>query len=242
MTTGGDSQTTNSRLDAVASLIPPGSTVADIGTDHGLLPRALLDTGRAVRCIAGELRDEPLENLRRRAAGAVREGRLEARKGSGLSILREGEIVDVAVLAGLGRRTIERILNDAARSGPWPFRRLVVQPQTEVAGIRRWILDRRWAIAGERIVRDGGRYYFVIAAESESRCAAPSGPDRELIVEAGPCLLRSGDPLVRRYWRRRLRETLRILDRASSGSGRAAARRRLEIARRVLAALPPDRL
>ena len=48
------------RLEAVAACVGIGAKVADIGTDHGLLPIALVGSGRATQAIAADLRPGPL--------------------------------------------------------------------------------------------------------------------------------------------------------------------------------------
>ncbi len=49
------------RLELVASMVPEKSRVADVGTDHGYIPIALVERGIAVRAIAMDLRPGPLE-------------------------------------------------------------------------------------------------------------------------------------------------------------------------------------
>ena len=40
------------RLETIASFVPKGSKIADIGTDHGYIPIYLVETGAAVRALA----------------------------------------------------------------------------------------------------------------------------------------------------------------------------------------------
>jgi tRNA (adenine22-N1)-methyltransferase len=222
-----------SRLEAVAALVPTGSRVADVGTDHGLLPRILLSTGRAEYCIATEQRGiEPGRGL----SDPERFGpRLELRQGFGLDALDAADRIDVVILSGLGARTIVRILESRAleRLG---IGRLVLQPQSEPARVRRWLLGNGYGIVAERIALERGRFYVAVAAERGRAAAQPIDPrlDQAVIEEAGPCLVRSGDPLVRACWERVLRAQERILGRAPAGRGQVAAEERRELARRVL--------
>lgn len=47
------------RLQKVASLVPLGSIVADIGSDHAFLPVYLVEEGICPRVIAGEINEKP---------------------------------------------------------------------------------------------------------------------------------------------------------------------------------------
>lgn len=49
-------------------LIPKESALADIGSDHALLPVAAVQSGRAVRAVAGEVNDGPLQAAAKQVA------------------------------------------------------------------------------------------------------------------------------------------------------------------------------
>ncbi len=226
------------RLDAVARLVPPGSLVADIGTDHGRLPRVLLATGRARRCIATErdgrrpalmrVRDEPLGE------------RVELRFGDGLAALAPDDGVEVLVLAGMGGRTIRSIL-ERGRLERLALRRLVLQPQSDAALLRGWLVERGWEIIDELLVRERKRWYLALAAEPApdgSEPAIPDGLQPEDLFAVGPCLVRSEDPAVRELWEARARTLTEALDRAGQPEALAEIRAELEQARRIVAALP----
>lgn len=228
----------NRRLGAVASLVPQGSRVADVGTDRGLLPRLLLATGRASHCIGTEIGGPAGRGPFDPAGRGRHRERLEFRAGFGLRVLAEADRIDVLVLSGLGARTIVRILEDRAPA-ELGIKRLVLQPQSEPGTVRRWLFAHDFAIVAERMALERGRYYVAMGAEPGGSQPGPDHPrlDRAAIEEAGPCLLRSGDPLVREYWERVLHEQRQILERAQGGTGREAAERLSRIARDVLADL-----
>ena len=64
------------RLEAVASFLPRGVRVADVGTDHGLLPAWLSLKGYASGIIASDIRQGPLEAAERTARRRVRISRV----------------------------------------------------------------------------------------------------------------------------------------------------------------------
>jgi len=218
-------------------MVPPGSRVADIGTDQALLPRWLLSCGRALHCIASERDPGRLARARGLRDRHPLRDRLELRSGDGASVLAPEDRVDVLIVAGLGARATCRILAraDLERLG---IRRLLLQPQTAPAFVRHFVLERGFGIVEERLIEDAGRFYPILAAEPGAR--APGGrsslsPDD--LLEVGPCLLGSGSPALERFWRQELRRNEEILALETSGRGRAAAQRRRDLSRRILEAL-----
>uniref|UniRef100_UPI00402758DF tRNA (adenine(22)-N(1))-methyltransferase TrmK n=1 Tax=Eubacterium sp. TaxID=142586 RepID=UPI00402758DF len=51
----------SSRLEAVASLVRKGSSLADIGCDHGYLPVYLVMNGIIENAVASDINDGPLK-------------------------------------------------------------------------------------------------------------------------------------------------------------------------------------
>jgi tRNA (adenine22-N1)-methyltransferase len=217
------------RLLAVAELIPEGSRVADVGSGHGLLPRHLLETGRASFCVATE-RNE------RRLGSVARSPGLELRHGDGLAPLLPSDRLDVVAIAGLGGPSIARILGSRRRESLRVLR-LVLQPQTGAADLRRWLAGNGLALVDERLALSAGRLYPVLAAEPGPWRHHDTRLDPEDLLEAGPCLVLRRDPLLRPLWEREEERLVSILGRARPGGGRRAAEARLALARRVLAAL-----
>ena len=60
------------RLRTIASLVPKGAFVCDVGTDHGFLPIFLMQSGIARGVIATHINEKPLkkeeENLKKTGA------------------------------------------------------------------------------------------------------------------------------------------------------------------------------
>ncbi len=97
------------RLAAVAALVRPGSRVADIGTDHGLLMVHLLQSGRAAGGYACDLREKPLAAARRAVAAAGFADRIHCLQADGLDALSSGMADDI-VMAGMGGELIARLI------------------------------------------------------------------------------------------------------------------------------------
>ncbi|MEW6541126.1 MAG: class I SAM-dependent methyltransferase [Bacillota bacterium] len=180
------------RLQAVADYIPPGKTVADIGTDHALLPVYLVGWGVAPRVIAVEKAPGPLDAARQAVAASDLGEFIDVRAGDGLAPVAPGE-AEVVVLAGMGGRNIAAILG-ASPEVLGTVETLVLQPQEPVTPARRWLIENGFRIAAETLVPDAGRLYPVIWAEK-----GRSEPVDDLLLEVGPDLVARKHPFLPRY-------------------------------------------
>lgn len=228
-----------SRLAAVAALVPEGARLADVGSDHGLLPLALLASGRVRFAVATERTEERARGIRRPPPGAAWADRFAVRAGEGLSPLRREDAIDTIVLAGLGGRTIAAILGDAAPPGVDP-RRLVLQPRTEPAVVRAWLSAHGFLLEAETLVVERGRYHLTLGAAPGDDAALYRDPalSRDDLLAAGPRIVRARPAEAVALWRRERDRFAAILRRARpGGASRARARQGLERAERVLARL-----
>ena len=125
------------RLQRLADLIAEkcqGSRChADIGSDHGLLLRYLLESKIVYRGIAGELRSTPLANSKRQ----LRDLPCDVRHGNGLEVLRPGEVSSLSI-SGMGDQTILSILSNHPACLPkWLF----LQPNKGIGAVRKWAYE-----------------------------------------------------------------------------------------------------
>ena len=151
------------RLSAVAELIPPGAHVIDVGTDHAMLPVWLIQTGRAAHVWASDLRSGPLESADRLIRETQTGDRIDLRRTDGLSGFSRSD-VDTVVIAGMGGETMISILSAA----PWLHDGvlLILEPQSKQDLLRRWLAENGFVIRQERLVKDSGRIYPILTAES----------------------------------------------------------------------------
>ena len=141
----------------MASYVEAGSTVIDVGTDHAYLPIRLLQTGVSRRAYASDNKPGPL----RRAEADARLGGvselLTLYLCDGLALCAP-EDVDTVIIAGMGGETMIHILSDA----PWAAeKRLILQPQSKLRELRRWLASRGLAVLDASLVDDAGRIYLV---------------------------------------------------------------------------------
>lgn len=225
------------RLAALADAVEPGARVADVGTDHGRLPLWLARSGRASFCLAIEKDDRLLRRAARPPADAPWGGRLAYRSGDGLRAIRPSDAVDTIVLAGLGGRTIVRLLADGAASRVAP-RRLVLQPRSEEALVRGWLSAHGFTLVSEALAAERGRLHPTIAAERGDDAALYRHPalGREDLLAAGPLLVRARAPELARLWRAQ-RDRFEAIAAEASGAAAGRARAGLARAERILAAI-----
>ena len=161
----------DARLLAAARLVKPGLPAADVGCDHGKLAAWLACTGTCPKVIACDLRPGPLAAAKATCEGCGCADRVELRLGSGLEVVRPGE-VDTVVLAGISAQTTIEILQAA----PWVRSaavRLVCVPATKAPVLRGWLWRQGFALRQETLARAAGRWYTAMCAEY---CGAPREP------------------------------------------------------------------
>ena len=172
------------RLTRILCHVPETETVADIGTDHGFLAIALLESGKVHRVVATDLREGPLLRAERHIDEAGLSERIECRLGNGLTVLSPGE-AGAAVIAGMGGRTIREILSsEPEKTKTIPF--LILSPQREEETVREWLSGNGYRITEEETVFEDGQYSPVIVASYTGLPETLSKPE----MKYGPVLLR----------------------------------------------------
>ena len=154
------------RLEKVAALVPPSTSMADIGTDHGYLPLALLEAGKVERAIACDINEGPLQRARDHITSVGREKDIALRLGGGLSVLARGE-VDGVVIAGMGGLMMRDILEadmDKAQALHW----LVLQPQNHVADLKQYLSSHHFIICREDMAMEDRRLYEMMLVKPGS--------------------------------------------------------------------------
>lgn len=152
------------RLEGIVSLVPEGSRVADIGCDHGYISIALVQRGIAVHSIASDIKKGPLDQAVKNIAKAELYNKIETRLAPGITAIKSGE-ADVIIIAGMGQRTIADILTEnmsIAKEAKY----LILQPQSELAEMRRFLLDNGFNLIGNKMMTEGDKYYFAMVVSA----------------------------------------------------------------------------
>lgn len=152
------------RLQAVASFVPEGARLADIGTDHAYLPVSLLLEGKIPGAIAADLRKGPLDRARLTAQEYDCTEKVLFRLCDGLADVKSYE-TDAISIAGMGGETIAEILSAAK----WVNRSaipVILQPMSSQPELRRWLWRNGYVIREEKLVREGDTLYVVLLAQA----------------------------------------------------------------------------
>jgi len=184
------------RLTTIAGLVPSGSRLADVGTDHAYLPVWLIKEGVINRAIASDIAEGPCAAARATVALAGTDKAVEVRKGDGLSCLAPGEI-NTVVIAGMGGTTIIEILQ-AQPQVTEGIDTFILQPMVGASQLREWINRQGLDLADELLCEESGRIYVVLLVKRPSTPMSQPVFNREEL-EVGPCLIKKGGALYERY-------------------------------------------
>jgi len=151
------------RLKVIAACVVGASTMADIGTDHGYLPVALVEKKIVSKAIACDINEKPLEKAKKFIEDNNFNNSIETRLGSGLSVLKSGE-AEAIVIAGMGGFLIQELLEAEAVIAS-SAKKLILQPMNNQSVVRRYLETHGYKITREDLAREGYRIYEIIMAE-----------------------------------------------------------------------------
>lgn len=209
------------RLAALAELVPHGSIVADIGTDHAYLPVYLVQERGCRLVVASDISPGPLALARETVAAFNCLHKIDLRLGNGLQVLRADDAIETVVIAGLGGRSIAALLEEG-REQLRQAQRLILQPMQDAALLRLYLAGHGFALLQETLVLEGSRLYEIIMA-------APGREEETDLfrLAVGPRLLERQPPLLAKLLRekmRRLRAVRSSLQKARHNSVREKIR------------------
>ncbi len=227
----------SARLKAVSGMVTAGCSVCDVGCDHGYLSIYLIEQKISPKVLAMDVRKGPLGHAREHVAKAGLEDYITLRLSDGLDGFEAGE-AESLVLAGMGGRLMQRILEREPQKTK-AFRELILQPQSELAGLRRFLRSEGYAVQAEDMVWEEGKYYPVIKAlpgalERSTKSLEETETDRELEDRYGSCLLREKHPVLLSYLkeeREALGRLIQTLEEA--GESKRAAKRMEELSKEM---------
>lgn len=202
-----DEKHLSARLACVASLVPAGARVADIGSDHAYLPAALVLDGKIDFAIAGEVVKGPYENAVREIKDHQLEGQVIPRLADGLAAIEPADKVDTITIAGMGGSLIASIL-EKDKNKLTGIKRLVLQPNVGESQLREWLMNNHYQIMTEKIIEEDNHIYEIIVAEPSVVPFRYSKYE----LDFGPFLLENKGPIFKKKWQEYLQREAHVID------------------------------
>jgi len=214
------------RLRAVADLVTPGMRLADVGTDHGYVPIYLVERKLVPSAIAMDVNEGPLNRARENIREHGLEEWISTRLSDGLTNLKIEE-TDSVIAAGMGGGLVIRILSDQKEKAE-RLREIILQPQSGIAKVRKYLNENGWQIVEEDMVLEDGKYYPMMKA-----VRGEEEPYSEAELEFGKLLLHKKHPVLKCYLERERRIAQNILAGLERQNQERIRERREELLHRI---------
>lgn len=215
------------RLERVAANVPAGARLADIGSDHGYLPVALMRRGLITAAVAGEVATTPFHAAQRTVRNNGLEQQITVRLADGLAAIEADDGITAISVCGMGGETIRDILESGKRhlSGR---ERLILQPNGGEQPLRQWLMDNGYSILSEELLRENRFYYEIILAER-------TGPVVYTAEQLyfGPLQMQARSPAFIAKWQRMLRQKHKTLASFEQARQAVPEEKRQEIAQQA---------
>lgn len=209
------------RMQRLSRMVTKGNRLADVGTDHGYIPIALVRQGRIPLAIAMDINKGPLARAKEHIEACGLDTYITTRLSDGLTELKAGE-ADTVLIAGMGGMLTIHILEGGAHCLD-SVQELILQPQSDIDLVRRYLAKHQFRIVEEDIVLDEGKYYPMMRALHGEM---PMPEDEELRYGLASCQ-RSPDVLLE-YLQRESRKARKIMEQIRQ-NGRAGLERMSEL-------------
>ena len=193
------------RLRLIADMVPFGSRLADVGTDHAYLPAFLVSKGICPSCYAGDIHRGPLENAEKTLARYRVSDRVTTVLSAGLRQFPPA-CADTVVIAGMGGDQIGEIVAEASwlRS---PSVTLLLQPMTMQERCRRVLYENGFFCEREAYAEEGKHLYVVMQFRFSEK---PLPPPDDVFFYVGTAKEQS-DPLASSYLLQRKEKLRRMI-------------------------------
>ncbi len=199
-------------MKAVAAMVTSGGVLADVGTDHGYIPIALIQRQKIKSAIAMDINKGPLARAQDNIASARLGDYIQTRLSDGVAALGEGE-ADSILIAGMGGELVIHILSEGEKVCK-AASELILQPQSDIRKVREYLRLHHYKIVDEDMICEDGKYYpmmRVINVELDNAWMKMDEQTRVACDIYGPLLLRNGNPVLRRFLVRQHRQLTQIL-------------------------------
>ena len=150
------------RLQAIYDMVPQSNVIADIGSDHALLPIALVLNGKVTRAYASEVNEGPYEATVKNIEKHGVSNYVTAVLSDGISEL-EKDVTTISI-CGMGGSLIVDIL-DKDKEKLEHVTTLVLEPNNNEENVRIWLMNNGFKVVFEKLIEEDNRFYEIIKAE-----------------------------------------------------------------------------
>ena len=188
------------RLASIALNIDKEDKVVDIGCDHGYLSIYLKAVNGNKLVIATDINENALNMAKKN----INKNRIliETRLGNGLDVINYNE-VDTIIISGMGGNTILNILK---KNKLKYIKKIVIQSNTDIPLIRKYINKLGYTIKNEQLIIDKNIYYIIITFSKGKH----KYTKKELYF--GPILLKENNELFKKKKTIELNKLEKILE------------------------------
>ncbi|CDZ75103.1 putative methyltransferase [Peptoniphilus sp. ING2-D1G] len=151
------------RLKKIAYLADKGKIVADIGTDHGIVPIFLIVENISHKVIASDISKKSLKKTIDLIKEYNLEDKVETRVGDGLKVLKSGE-VDNLIIAGMGGILISELINKDMEIAK-QMDKIILQPMQATEHLRKYLCEKGFEIIDESIIHEDKKFFEIIVAK-----------------------------------------------------------------------------
>lgn len=198
------------RLQLVYDMVPKVESIADIGTDHGYLPVALVLGEKVNKAIAGDVNEGPLNAARKYIKSMSLDEKIDCRLGNGLQVLKKNE-VNAVTICGMGGF----LMADLLKMAPYKPQILILQPQNGRRKLRKELLKLGYTMKQEALVEDMGHIYDVwvwhLEEKEELNCIYKSLPEEDIRWDIGAYICDNEDLLLEKLLKRLIKVENNIL-------------------------------
>ena len=228
------------RMREIASLCPKSSILYDVGCDHALISIYLISAGVVDFVTASDINRGPLETAEKNARKEGVSDRMSFILSDGLKMvdinqdktdtdIHSDRAFRTLLISGMGGELIKKILEDG-RDKLDKFDCFIFSPHSKPGDFRRYLGSAGICIKEERLIKDDGKFYFLIKAGHGSDAC-----HKDTDYEFGPYFFDGRDSLKEEYLSNGLAVYERLYkDPKITGDGRIRIEKSLNLYREAL--------
>ncbi len=205
------------RLQAVADFVTAGYITADIGTDHAYIPIYLIENKIIPHAYAMDINEGPLMRAKEHVTEYGFLEQIVLRQSDGMKALKKMEAQSV-IIAGMGGGLVMKILTDS-----WDvtcsLKECILQPQSEIAKVRAFLLEKGFLFIAENMILEDGKYYPMMKVKPPSTDLNNTEMWTETQIRYGKSLLEQKNPVLKSFLIKEIAVKEQIIERLKKQSG-----------------------